>query len=61
MTIEHKFGWGPKTMPRPNESEMNRLAGMVSRGELHPDLNHTKWAELRAEMLTAASQTASPI
>ena len=53
MTIEHKFGWGPKTTPRPSESDMNRLAVMISRGELHPVLNHTKWTELRAEMLTA--------
>ena len=53
MTVEHKFGWGPKTMPRPSEADMKRLAGMVKRGELHPVLNHTKWAELRTEMLEA--------
>ena len=32
---------------------MKRLAGMVKRGELHPVLNQTKWAELRSEMLAA--------
>ncbi|MCZ2498111.1 hypothetical protein GN316_15200 [Xylophilus sp. Kf1] len=32
---------------------MKRLAAMVKRGELHPVLNHTKWAELRSEMLSA--------
>ncbi len=35
---------------------MKRLAGMVKRGELHPVLNHTKWAELRTEMLSAPSE-----
>ncbi|MDQ0028107.1 hypothetical protein J2X90_005960 [Variovorax paradoxus] len=56
MTVEREFGWGPKTMPRPSEADVKRLAGMVMRGELHPVLNHTKWAELRTEMLAAPSE-----
>jgi hypothetical protein len=53
MQIKHKFGWGPKEMPRPAEGDMKRLNGMIKRGELYPILNHTKWAELRTEMLAA--------
>ncbi|RYF83625.1 MAG: hypothetical protein EOO29_02715 [Comamonadaceae bacterium] len=55
-TIEHDFGWGPKAMPRLSEADMRRLTGMVKRGELHPVLNHTKWAELRTEMLAAPAE-----
>ncbi len=39
---------------------MKRLAGMVKRGELHPVLNQTKWAELQAEMLAATSEQRPP-
>ncbi len=53
MQAKHEFGWGPKEMPRPDENEIRRLTGMVKRGELYPTLNHTKWAELRSEMLAA--------
>ena len=56
VSVEHKFGWGPKTLPRPSEADMKRLAGMVERGELRPVLNHTKWAELRTEVLAAPSE-----
>lgn len=52
-TTLHQFGWSPKSLPLPIEAEMKRLAAMVKRGELHPVLNHTKWAELRSEMLSA--------
>lgn len=58
MTDEDKSGWSAKTMPRPTEEEQRRLAGMVKRGELHPALNHTKWAELRSEMLSAPVELA---
>jgi hypothetical protein len=53
MTVDHPFGWGPKDMPRPTDAEMKRLRGMVKRGELLPVLNHTKWSELRVEMLSS--------
>ncbi len=53
MTLDHKYGWGPKTMPRPSDAETDRLERMLKRGELCPVLNHTKWAELRTEMLAA--------
>lgn len=53
MTVEHIYGWGPKNMPRLDEADKKRLAAMVKRGDLHPVLNHSKWAELRSEMLAA--------
>lgn len=53
MIDEYQFGRGPKTMPRPSDSDMKRLSAMVKRGDILPVLNHTKWAELRAEMLAA--------
>ncbi|CAN7504563.1 hypothetical protein LJR131_003480 [Polaromonas sp. LjRoot131] len=53
MTSKTEFGRESKTMPRPEEADMKRLSAMIKRGELHPVLNHTKWAELRAEMLSA--------
>ncbi|WP_367619321.1 DUF6678 family protein [Paraburkholderia sp. SEWSISQ10-3 4] len=31
---------------------------MLSRGELYPVMNHTKWAELRAAMLSASREMA---
>ncbi|MCD2166145.1 DUF6678 family protein [Comamonas koreensis] len=40
-------------MPRLNAADKKRLVTMVQRGDLHPVLNHTKWAELRSEMLAA--------
>lgn len=53
MTTEHRSGWCPKSMPQPSETEMRWVKGMVKRGELHPVMNHTKWAELRSERLGA--------
>lgn len=59
MTAENRFGWwGPKSMPRPSEPDMQRIHGMVRRGELHPVMNNTKWAELRTEMLSAPPEQA---
>ncbi|GKS83566.1 hypothetical protein AVMA1855_05460 [Acidovorax sp. SUPP1855] len=48
--------WDSKAMPRPTDEDMKRLSAMVQRGELYPALNHTKWAELRAEMLAAPGE-----
>lgn len=53
MTVEHQYGGKHKNMPRLNQADMKRLAAMIQRGELFPVLNHTKWAELRNEMLAA--------
>lgn len=58
MTAENHVGWGPNSMPRPSEPEMLRIHGMVRRGELHPVMNNTKWAELRSEMLSASTEQA---
>lgn len=48
-----EFEWGPKSMPRPDEATAKKISSMVQRGELLQVLNHTKWAELRSEMLVA--------
>ncbi len=53
MTAVHRFGWGPKSMPKPDAAAARRLSSTAQSGELHPILNHTKWAELRAKMLAA--------
>lgn len=50
------LGRDPKTMPRPDEATAKRLSSMVQRGELFPVLNHTKWAELRSEMVSAPAE-----
>jgi hypothetical protein len=58
MHAKNDFGWGPEEMPRPDERDMKRLAGMVKRGELYPILNNTKWAVLRSQMLAAPREQA---
>jgi len=62
VTMEHKFGWGPKTMPRPSEADMKCLAGMVKRITFIPLQTWSGWScklHLRPGYATPSSVTAS--